>query len=84
MSLNKKFQKEGKKEDSKEDKSAKWHGNEEQTNIYVYHMLQSCSFQARSYPKTEVKKLNAYPWPQKSYLDFEILVPIFPKLDYHQ
>ena len=23
-------------------KSAKWHGNEEQTNISAYHMLQSC------------------------------------------
>ena len=34
-------------EDSKEDKKskstkgAKWHGNEEQTDIFVYHMLQS-------------------------------------------
>ena len=27
---------------SKITKSAKWHGNEEQTNIFVYHMLQSC------------------------------------------
>ena len=30
------------------------------------------------------KKWNSYSWPQKSYLDFEVLVPIFPKLDYHQ
>ena len=36
-------------------KSAKWHGNEEQTNIYVYHMLQSCGVQVGSYTKTEVK-----------------------------
>ena len=36
-------------------KSAKWHGNEEQMNIYVYHMLQSCGVQDGSYPKTEVK-----------------------------
>ena len=35
-------------------KSAKRHGNEEQMNIVVYHMLQSCGAQARSYLKTEV------------------------------
>ena len=40
----------------KAQKSAKWHGNEEQMNIYIYHMLQSCGVQAGSYPKTEVKK----------------------------
>ena len=40
---------------SKKHKSAKWHGNEEQTNISIYHMLQSCGVQAGSYPKTEVK-----------------------------
>ena len=37
-------------------KSAKWHGNEEQMNIFVYHMLHSYGVQAGSYPKTEVKK----------------------------
>ena len=47
-------------EDSKEQKveraqKCNWHGNEEQMNIYVYHMLQSCGVQARNYPKTEVK-----------------------------
>ena len=35
--------------------SAKWHGNDEQMNISIYHMLQSCGVQARNYPKTEVK-----------------------------
>ena len=40
---------------SKNTKSAKWHGNEEQMNISVYHMLQSCGVQAGSYPNTEVK-----------------------------
>ena len=35
-------------------KSAKRHGNEEQMNIVVYHMLQSYGSQARSYPKTEI------------------------------
>ena len=48
-SYKKKVQKHTKK------KSAKWHGNEEQMNIYVYHMLQSCGVQAGNYPKTEVK-----------------------------
>ena len=48
-------------EDSKErtkfksTKSAKWHGNEEQMNISVYHMLRSYGVRAGSYPKTEVK-----------------------------
>ena len=36
-------------------KSAKRHGNEQQMNIVVYHMLQSCGVQAGSYPKIEVK-----------------------------
>ena len=35
-------------------KSEKWHGNEEQMNISVYHMLQSCGVRAGSYLKTEV------------------------------
>ena len=39
---------------SKAQKLLKWHGNEEQMNISVYHMLQSCGVQAGSYPKTEV------------------------------
>ena len=34
---------------SKTTKSAKWHGNEEQMNISIYHMLQSCGVQAGSY-----------------------------------
>ena len=39
----------------KHKKDAKWHGNEEQMNIYVYHMLRSCGVQAGSYPETEEK-----------------------------
>ena len=35
-------------------------------------------------PEDKGKKWNSYSWPQKSYLDFEILVSIFPKLVYHQ
>ena len=42
-------------------KIAKWNGNEEQTNISIYHMLQSCGVQARSYPKTEVKNETHIP-----------------------
>ena len=38
----------------KSTKSAKWYGNQEQMNIYVYHMSQSCGVQAGSYLKTEV------------------------------
>ena len=54
-----KFRKKGMQEDSQrtkvqKHKSAKWHGNEEQMNISVYHMLQSYGVQARSYLKTEV------------------------------
>ena len=56
-----KIQKEGKQEDSKGDKSpkaqksAKWHGNEEQMNISVYDMLRSCGVGVGNYPNTEVK-----------------------------
>ena len=39
---------------TKAQKSAKSHGNEEQMNIFVYHMLQSYGVQDGSYPKTEV------------------------------
>ena len=38
----------------KSTKGAKWHGNEEQMNISVYHMLQFNGVQAGSYLKTEV------------------------------
>ena len=33
----------------------KRHGNEEQMNSSIYHMLQSCGVKARNHPKTEVK-----------------------------
>ena len=39
----------------KAQKSAKWHGNEEQMNISVYQMLRSYGVQDGSYPKTKVK-----------------------------
>ena len=45
----------------KSTKSEKRHGNEEQRNISVYHMLLSCGVQAGSYPKTEVIKETHLP-----------------------
>ena len=79
-----KFSKKGIQEDSyekdkipKSRKVLEWHGNEEQMNISVYHMLQSCGVQAGSYLKTEVTMKFTF-WPQKSYLDFEILVSTLP------
>ena len=85
-----KFKKKGMQEDSYEkDKSPKaqkvlkWHGNEEQMNIYVYHMLQSCGVQAVSYPKTEVTMKLIFR-PQKSYLDLKDYSFHSPKSDYHQ
>ena len=43
-----------KRQKLKRTKGAKWHGNEEQMNISVYHMLQSCGVQTGSYLKIEV------------------------------
>ena len=43
-----------KRQKLKSTKGAKWHGNEEQMNISIYHMLQSCGVQAGSYLKIEV------------------------------
>ena len=36
-------------------KSVKWHGNEEQMNISVYHMLQSCGVQAGATRRQRLK-----------------------------
>ena len=55
----------------------KWHGNEEQMNIDVYHMLQSCGAQAGSYLKTQVT-MKPISRPQKNYLDLKILVSTLP------
>ena len=79
-----KFRKKGMQEDSYEKekcpkarKVLEWHGNEEQMNISIYHMLQSCGVQAGSYLKTEVTIKFIF-WPQKSYLDLKILVSTLP------
>ena len=58
-------------------KVLKWHGNEEQTNISVYHMLQPCGVQAICYLKTKVI-MKLILWPQQSYLDLKILVSTLP------
>ena len=62
---------------SKSTKVLKWHGNEEQTNIYVHHMLQSYGVQAVSYLKTKVIMKLIF-WHQQSYLDLKVSVSIFP------
>ena len=62
---------------SKSTKVLKWHGNEEQMNISVYHVLQSCGFQAISHLKTKVIMKIIF-WPQQSYLDLKILVSTLP------
>ena len=46
-----------------------WHGNEEQRDIAVYHMLQSCGVQARNYLRTGKINLTR---PQKSYSHLQI------------
>ena len=79
-----KFSKKGVQEDSnkkgqksKSTKVLKWHGNEEQMNISVYHVPQSCGVQAISYLKTKVI-MKLILWPQQSYLDLKILVSTLP------
>ena len=60
-------------------KMIKWHGNEEQMNITVYHLLQSCGVHAVSYLKTKVIMKLIF-WPQQSYLDLKVLVSTSPKM----
>ena len=61
----------------KAQKVLKWHGNEEQTNISIYHVLQTYGVQAVSYLKTKVIMKLIF-WPQQSYLDLKILVSTLP------
>ena len=70
-------------ENPKARKSAKWHGNEEQMNISVYHMLQSYGIQDRNYLKKKVKNEIHILGLKRLIQDFEILVSIFPEWDYH-
>ena len=67
----------------KHEKWKKWHGNEEQMNISVYHMLQSCGVQDGSYLKTEVtNEIHLLASKELSWLEDPGLHS--PKLDYHQ
>ena len=63
--------------------SAKWHGNEEQMNIPIYHMLQYCGVQAGSYPKTEVENETHFIGLERVTLNLKSWFP-FPKWDYPQ
>ena len=64
-------------------KVLKWHGNEEQTNISVYRMLQSYGFQ--SYHPPEDKGNNETHLLASTELSgLENLGFHSPKLDYHQ
>ena len=56
-------------------KNAKWHGNEEQMNISVYHMLQSCGVQAESYSKEEVKNETHIPGLKRVILTLKSWFP---------
>ena len=66
-----------------QEKMLKWHGNEEQMNISVYHMLQSCGVQ--SYQPPENKDNNEiHPLASAELSGLEDLGFHFSKLDYHQ
>ena len=56
-------------------KSEKWHGNEEQMNISVYNMLQSCGVQAGSYPNIEVKNETHIPGLKRVILTLKSWFP---------
>ena len=76
----KKFKKKGMRRTQKDKKvqkhkSAKWHGNEEQMNISVYHRLQSCGVQAGSYLKTEVINETHIPSLKRVILTLRFWVP---------
>ena len=84
-----KFSKKGMQEDSyekgqksKSTKVLKWHGNEEHTNISVYHMLQSCGVQ--SYQPPEDRSNNeTHPLASTESSGLENFGFHSPKLDYH-
>ena len=77
-----KFQKERHEEDSK-DKSPKKHKKVQNgmgmRNKWIFLFTRCTILWCPSWklPEDKGKKWNSYSWPQKSYLDFEILVSIF-------
>ena len=66
----------------KAQKVLKWHGNEEQTNIYVYHMLQPCGVQAICYLKTNNNE--THPLASTELSGLENLGFHSPNSDYYQ
>ena len=62
-------------QNSKSTKCAKWHGSEEQMNISIYHMLQSCGVQYGSYLKTEVINETHIPGLKRVILTLKSWVP---------
>ena len=69
-------------EDSKErtkiqesTKGAKWHGNEEQMNISIYHMLQSCGVQDGILPKDRGKNVTYLPGLKRAILTLKSWFP---------
>ena len=67
----------------KNTKSVKWHGNEEQMNISVYHMLQSCGVQS-SQPPEDKGNNETHLLASTELSGLENLGFHFPKLDYYQ
>ena len=65
------------KKKSKSTKVLKWHGNEEQMNFHVYHMLQSYGVQDARFLKTKLTMKLIFR-PQQSYPDPKILVSTLP------
>ena len=61
----------------KAQKVLKWHGNEEQMNISIFHMQKSCGPQGANYLKTKLTMKLIF-WPRQSYLDLKILVSTLP------
>ena len=56
----------------KAQKLLRWHGNEEQMNVSVHHLLQSCGVQCPQLPESKINNKLIF-WPQQSYPDFRIV-----------
>ena len=57
----------------KAQKLLEWHGNEEQMNISVHHLLQSCGVQCRRLLERKINNELIF-WPQQSYPNSKILI----------
>ena len=67
----------------KAQKVLKWHGNEEQTKISVYNMLQSCGVQDIKYLKNKSNN-ETHPLSSTELSGLENIGFHSPKLNYHQ